>query len=218
MPRWRGWRSELHHLRDLRQKVESRLAQLELEDGHWRGQAETLDRDDTRWKELLENAALRAQGAAARHAEAAAACPRRRPFAQKRAEEAAQALRRELAQAEQGLRVEEAHKSHADKTLEALNSVAAGWRPSAARSSSPMSAALAEPCRRGSELLPRSSLAGAAGRPNCSSACPSTRRSAARRPRAQSSAQKRLTERARAATPSSSCKAASSAKASWATG
>ena len=32
----------------------------------------------------------------------------------------AKALRRELAQAEQGLRVEEAHKNHADKTLESL--------------------------------------------------------------------------------------------------
>ncbi|HNQ58327.1 MAG: chromosome segregation protein SMC [Rhodocyclaceae bacterium] len=111
--------SELNHLRDLRQKVESRLAQLESEDGHWRGQAETLDRDEARWKELLENAAQRAQGATARHAEAAARLPEAES-ALKAAEEAAQGVRRELAQAEQGLRVEEAHKSHADKTLESL--------------------------------------------------------------------------------------------------
>jgi chromosome segregation protein len=111
--------SELNHLRELRQKVESRLAQLEGEDGHWRGQADTLDRDEARWKELLENAAQRVQGAEARHAEAAARLPEAEA-ALKAAEEAAQALRRELAQAEQSLRVEEAHKSHADKTLEGL--------------------------------------------------------------------------------------------------
>jgi chromosome segregation protein len=111
--------AELNHLRDLRQKVESRLAQLEGEDNHWRGQAETLDRDEARWKELLENAAQRVQGATSRHAEAAARLPEAES-ALKAAEEAANVLRRELAQAEQGLRVEEAHKSHADKTLESL--------------------------------------------------------------------------------------------------
>ncbi len=111
--------AELNHLRDLRQKVESRLAQLEGEDSHWRGQAETLDRDEARWKELLENAAQRVQGATARHAEAAARLPEAES-ALKAAGESANVLRRELAQAEQGLHVEEAHKSHADKTLETL--------------------------------------------------------------------------------------------------
>ena len=109
--------SELSHLRDLRQKVESRLAQLSNEDSHWRGQSETLDRDEARWKELLENAAQRVQASTARHAEAAARLPEAES-ALKVSEEAANALRRELAQAEQSLRVEEAHKSHADKTLE----------------------------------------------------------------------------------------------------
>ncbi len=112
--------SELNHLRDLRQKVESRLAQLESEDGHWRGQAETLDRDEARWKDLLENAAQRALDAEARHDEAAARLPEAEG-ALKSAEEAAQSLRRELAQAEQNLRVEEAHKHHADKTLDGLS-------------------------------------------------------------------------------------------------
>ncbi len=111
--------SELGHLRDLRQKVDARLAQLAGEDAHWRGQAETHDGDEARWKALLENAAQRAQGAATRHDEAGARLPGAEA-AHKAAEETAQALRRELAQAEQGLRVEEAHKSHADKTLETL--------------------------------------------------------------------------------------------------
>jgi chromosome segregation protein len=173
--------SELNHLRDLRQKVESRLAQLEGEDGHWRGQAETLDRDDTRWKELLENAAQRAQGATARHAEAAARLPEAEG-ALKRAEEAAKALRRELAQAEQSLRVEEAHKSHADKTLEGLGQRRARLEAERGQLAQPDEAALAMlqgACRR-PECPGR---ARRAGRPTCSSACPSTRRSGARRPR-----------------------------------
>ncbi|MEZ5613835.1 MAG: chromosome segregation protein SMC [Rhodocyclaceae bacterium] len=111
--------TELGHLRDLRQKVESRLVQLESEDGHWRSQAEALDQDEARWKALLENAAQRAQGAVSRHEEAAARLPEAES-ALKASEEAANVLRRELAQAEQALRVEEAHKSHADKTLESL--------------------------------------------------------------------------------------------------
>ncbi len=111
--------SELNHLRDLRQKVESRLAQLSSEDDHWRSQAETLDRDEGRWKDLMENALQRVQGATARHAEAAVRLPETEGVL-KASEEAANVLRRELSQAEQNLRVEEAHKSHADKTLGAL--------------------------------------------------------------------------------------------------
>jgi chromosome segregation protein len=111
--------AERNHLLDLRQKVESRLAQLANEDSHWRGQAVTLDRDEERWKELMENAAQRAQGATARHDEAAARLPEAEA-ALKASEEAVNARRRDLAQAEQNLRVEEAHRSHADKSLEAL--------------------------------------------------------------------------------------------------
>ncbi|MBS3916177.1 MAG: chromosome segregation protein SMC [Sulfuritalea sp.] len=111
--------SELNHLRDLRQKVESRLAQLSDEDSHWRGQAGALDRDEMRWKDLLENAVQRVQSATVRHAEVAARVPDAESTL-KASEEAANTLRRDLAQAEQSLRVEEAHKSHADKTLESL--------------------------------------------------------------------------------------------------
>ncbi len=111
--------SELQHLRDARSRVESRLAQLAGEDSHWRAQAESLDRDEARWRELLENAAQRAEACAARHEEAAARLPDAEAALQG-AEAAAADLRRELGQAEQGLRVEEAHQSHAEKTLESL--------------------------------------------------------------------------------------------------
>ncbi len=111
--------SELNHQRDLRQKVESRLAQLEAEEGQWRTQSENFDQDEIRWKDLLENAVQRVRMAELRHHDALHRLPEAES-ALKAAEEATQAVRRDLAQAEQSLRVEEAHKSHADKTLEAL--------------------------------------------------------------------------------------------------
>jgi chromosome segregation protein len=111
--------AELEHLRDSRQKLDARLGQLAGEDSHWRGQAETLDRDEARWRELLANAVQRAEASAARHAEAAARLPDAEAALQA-AEAAASDLRRQLAQGEQSLRVEEAHKSHAEKSLESL--------------------------------------------------------------------------------------------------
>jgi chromosome segregation protein len=143
--------AELGHMRDLRQKVESRLAQLTSEDGHWRSQAETLDRDEARWKELLENAVQRVQGATARHAEAAARLPEAEA-ALKAAEETAGVLRRELAQVEQSLRVEEAHKSHADKTLEALTQRRGRFETERGQIAQPDTAALAALQVRESEL------------------------------------------------------------------
>ncbi len=112
--------SEISHLRDSRQKLEARLAQLDAEDTHWRSQAETLDRDEARWRELRDNTVLRAQASEARHAEAAERLPDAEAALQA-AEAAANNLRRDVAQAEQNLRVEEAHKSHADKSLDGLS-------------------------------------------------------------------------------------------------
>jgi chromosome segregation protein len=143
--------SELNHQRELRQKLRSRLAQLESEQNHWRGQSEALDRDQTRWQELLENAALRVRGAAARHAEAAARLPEAESVL-KSAEEQAQGLRRELAQAEQALRVEEAHKSHADKTLESLGQRRVRLETERSQLERPDSAALAALQARVGEL------------------------------------------------------------------
>jgi len=109
--------SEINHLRDSRQKLEARIAQLTGEDTHWRAQAETLDRDEARWRDLRENAVMRAQASEARHAEAEARLPDSEAAVQT-AEAAASNLRRELSQSEQNLRLEETHKSHADKSLD----------------------------------------------------------------------------------------------------
>ncbi|MFZ5465586.1 MAG: chromosome segregation protein SMC [Pseudomonadota bacterium] len=112
--------AELQHLRDARARLEARLAQLHNDEGHWRGQAQQLEQDERRWQELLENARLRVAACAARHEEAAACLPEAEAALQE-AEAAASGARRELAQAEQNLRVEEAHRSHADKALDNLS-------------------------------------------------------------------------------------------------
>ena len=111
--------SELQHLRDARSRIEARQAQLGGEAAHWRTQSETTDRDEARWRELLENATQRAAASALRHDEVATRLPAGEASLQA-ADTTGNTLRRELAQAEQGLRVEEAHRSHADKILEGL--------------------------------------------------------------------------------------------------
>ncbi len=134
--------SEINHLRDTRQKLEARLAQLDAEDTHWRNQAETLDRDEARWVALRDNALLRVQTADARHAEAAARLPDAEAALQA-AEAAANNLRREVAQTEQNLRLEEAHKSHADQSLAALAQRRGRLEGERGQLSQPDSAALA---------------------------------------------------------------------------
>ena len=112
--------TEITHLRDSRSRIESRLAQLVLEESHWRSQSGTLQEDETRWSSLLENARGRAATAAARHDEAAARLPE--------AEEAVLVAgsgvsdaRRTLNEAEQALRLAEADKGHAQRALDALS-------------------------------------------------------------------------------------------------
>ncbi len=110
---------ELAHLRDARQKLQARLAQLAAEEQQWRSQHGSAEADLVRWQDLLELARTRAGGAQARHAELAGRLPDAES-ALKQAEERAQGARRELAQAEQQLRVEETHCANAARALEAL--------------------------------------------------------------------------------------------------
>ena len=184
--------SEIKHLRESRQKVEARLDQLADEDSHWRGQAQTLDGDEARWRELLANAVQRAQASAARHEEAAVRLPDAEAALQA-AEAAANNLRRELAQAEQGLRVEEAHKSHAGKSLESLAQRRGRLEAERGQLEQPDTAALASLQARVAEL--QSTLDARRARvAELQHRLPeheAQRREAAER---QSSAQKRLTE------------------------
>ncbi|WP_374259667.1 chromosome segregation protein SMC [Zoogloea sp.] len=110
---------ELARLRDSRRILESRLAQLERDDAQWRAQLENLGADSERWQGLLENAALRAEQAEARHAEVGERLPEAEEALQS-ADATAAAIRRELNQAEQQIRVEEAHRVSSERTLDTL--------------------------------------------------------------------------------------------------
>ena len=109
--------AEIKHLRETRQKLETRLAQLGTEESHWSAQRLELEREAARWQALLENARLRAETSVARHAEAAARLPQAEQ-AVRGAEEAVAAARRAVNEAEQGVRLGEANRIHAQRALE----------------------------------------------------------------------------------------------------
>ncbi|NMG73948.1 chromosome segregation protein SMC [Aromatoleum diolicum] len=112
--------AELKHLEDARKRLETRLAQLATDDAHWRARQEALVGDRERWSALLDNAAMRAEQAEARHAEIADRLPEAES-ARQAADTTVAAARRELAQTEQQLRVEEANRASAARALDALN-------------------------------------------------------------------------------------------------
>ncbi|WP_230976159.1 chromosome segregation protein SMC [Pseudothauera nasutitermitis] len=111
--------AELQHLGDARKRLEARVAQLEADAEHWRARRENLAGDRERWDSLRDNAAMRAEQAEARHAEAAERLPEAES-ARQAADATVSAVRRELAQAEQQLRVQEANRGGAARALEAL--------------------------------------------------------------------------------------------------
>ncbi|MBL8482798.1 MAG: chromosome segregation protein SMC [Rhodocyclaceae bacterium] len=110
---------ELRRAAESRQRLDARLLQLAAEQRNWSERQETYERDYLRWQELAEHAAQRAEVAEARHAE----CTQNLPAAESlhgEAEAVVARLRRELAQAEQQLRVEETHRASTLRALEAL--------------------------------------------------------------------------------------------------
>lgn len=111
--------AELRHLGETRQRLDERLDQLDLDLEHWRARREALDAERLRWEALADNAAQRAEQTEARHQEIAERLPEVES-AQRAAEATVAAVRRELAATEQQLRVEEAHRAHADRALDAL--------------------------------------------------------------------------------------------------
>jgi len=110
--------SEIHHLRDARQKLETRLGQLAGEEAHWSNSCLELERDESRWRALLDNARLRADDSVARHQAAAARLPQAEQAVREAEEELATA-RRSVNEAEQGARVGEANRIHATRALDA---------------------------------------------------------------------------------------------------
>ena len=111
--------TELQHLGEARRRLEARLAQLELDREHWLARRETLGAEEARWQTLAENAALRAEQADARHGEISDRIPDL-DAARQAADATVASARRELAQTEQQLRVEEANRASALRALDAL--------------------------------------------------------------------------------------------------
>ena len=112
--------SEITHMRDSRARLEQRLAQLGGEDEHWRTQATQLEQDRIRWQSLQDNAQTRAVAAATRHAEEA----QRLPQAEQLLEAANAELhdaREKQNSAEQGARLADADRGHAQRALESLD-------------------------------------------------------------------------------------------------
>nr|WP_286206698.1 chromosome segregation protein SMC [Thauera linaloolentis] len=111
--------TELQHLGEARKRLEARLAQLEFDREHWLSRREALAEDRERWLGLADNAAMRAEQAEARHAEIAERVPELESE-RVAADTAVASARRELAQTEQQLRVEEANRASAMRALDAL--------------------------------------------------------------------------------------------------
>ncbi len=110
---------DIEHLRNSRQRLETRLTQLAVEDGHWRGQQTQLDEERRRWSALQDNARGRTGQSEAHHAEAAARLPDAEAAVQAAAASLAEA-RRALNEAEQGGRLAEADRAHAVRALDDL--------------------------------------------------------------------------------------------------
>ncbi len=110
--------AEIRHLREARQRLEARLAQLATEEAHWSASRLELERDESRWRALLDNARQRVDSSVARHQEALAKLPEAEE-AVRLAEETVAAARRAVNEAEQGARVGEANRIHAARALDA---------------------------------------------------------------------------------------------------
>ncbi|MBP9713479.1 MAG: chromosome segregation protein SMC [Sterolibacterium sp.] len=109
--------AEIAHMRDSRQKLEARLIQLTTEDAHWKTQIVGLDTEAERWQSLLDNAQMRAETSVARHEEAAGRLPQAED-AVRHAGETVSAARHAVNEAEQGVRLGDANRSHALRALE----------------------------------------------------------------------------------------------------
>jgi chromosome segregation protein len=109
--------AEIRHRRESRREYETRLAQLTDERLHWQAQAARLESDDERWQGLLVSAEERVeQGQCLLEAR-----QERLPLAEDRHSAALEAVsqqRTAIAQAEQRLHVEQANRSHAQRSLQ----------------------------------------------------------------------------------------------------
>ncbi|MBI4755262.1 MAG: chromosome segregation protein SMC [Betaproteobacteria bacterium] len=112
--------AELRRLRESRQRLDGRLAQLGAEAGRWREQLTGAEAEMERWREMLLGAVERVAVTQGRHEEMQDRVPDLEAF-HHQAQDKSLALRRDLAHAEQQLRVSEAHGVNAVRSLDALD-------------------------------------------------------------------------------------------------
>ena len=111
--------TEIRHRRESRREYETRLAQLADDRTHWQGQAAKLAGEGERWQQLLVVADERVEQGRQR----LAACHESLPLAERGQAAALDELNRQraaLAQVEQHLRVEEANRGHAQRSLQII--------------------------------------------------------------------------------------------------
>ena len=111
--------AEITHMRDSRARLEQRLAQLGGEDEHWRAQLAQLEQEHNRWQSLQENAQTRVATAVARHEAEAERLPGAEQALLDATAEVTEA-RRQQVDAEQGARLADADRGHAQRALENL--------------------------------------------------------------------------------------------------
>ena len=111
--------AEIRHRRESRSQLEARLVQLEDELAHWTQNAEKLAEDRQKWEEMQEITRLRVEEAEERlHAQMNLAPQVEEDHAQ--ALEELQRLKTRTANGEQKLEVEQTHKAHAQRSLQAI--------------------------------------------------------------------------------------------------
>ena len=112
--------AEIRHRKESQRQLESRLGQLEGELAHWTEMAEKLVTDRGRWEELRELSAMRVEQAETKLDMQQESSPEAEArYAQVQEELAV--LKERLGRGEQMLQVELTHKSHAQRSLQAIS-------------------------------------------------------------------------------------------------
>jgi len=111
--------AEIRHRKESQRQLESRLGQLEGELAHWSEMAEKLATDREHWEELRELSAMRVEQAETKLEMQQESSPEAEArYAQVQEELAV--LKERLGRGEQLLQVELTHKSHAQRSLQAI--------------------------------------------------------------------------------------------------
>jgi len=111
--------AEIRHRRESRNQLEARLVQLEGELAHWSQTAEKLALDRQKWEETQEITRLRVEEAEERLHQQMNIAPQVEE-SHVQAQEELQRLRGRTTNSEQRLEVEQTHKAHAQRALQAI--------------------------------------------------------------------------------------------------